>query len=63
VHDSILIDCHKEEVNAICDLVFEVFDDLPKNFEKIFGKKFNLRLGVEIQVGMDWKNMKDYERK
>ncbi|MHB8602216.1 MAG: DNA polymerase [Nitrosotalea sp.] len=63
VHDSILIDCKKEEVNETCDLIFKVFDDLPKNFEKIYGVPFNLRLGVEIQVGMDWKNMIDYKRK
>jgi len=62
VHDSILIDALKEEVDEILEMIFLAFDRLPSNFEKIFGKPFNVRLGVEVQVGYDWKHMQDYKK-
>jgi DNA polymerase I-like protein with 3'-5' exonuclease and polymerase domains len=59
VHDSIILDID----DKICDnigivkLVDKCFTDVPANFEKLFGVKFNLPMRVECQVGPDWKNM------
>jgi hypothetical protein len=57
VHDSVLIDCPKHEVAKTCKIVYSVFDDLPKNFEKLFKVPFPLKLGVETQVGKTWGSM------
>lgn len=62
VHDSILIDCIMEEVDDVIKIIFKVFEDLPRNFEKIFGVVLNVELKVEVQVGKDWKNMIDIKK-
>lgn len=62
VHDSILIDCIMEEVDEVIKMIFKVFEDLPRNFEKIFKIPLNVELKVEIQVGKDWKNMTDIKK-
>ena len=36
VHDSIIIDSPDCNVNRIVDVIYEVWKDIPKNFEKIF---------------------------
>jgi len=59
VHDSIILDIDDQ----ICDnismvkLVDKCFTDIPANFEKLFGVKFNLPMRVECQVGPNWGNM------
>lgn len=59
VHDSIILDFD----DKVCDnislvkLVDKCFTDVPANFEKLFGVKFNLPMRVECQVGPDWGNM------
>ena len=59
VHDSIILDYDEK----ICDnislvkLVDKCFSDVPANFEKLFGVKFNLPMRVECQVGPNWKDM------
>jgi DNA polymerase I len=64
VHDSIVLDvCPKSvDVNKIITTMHEVFDDLPKNFQKMFGVEFNVPMACEVQTGMDWHNMVVVER-
>lgn len=62
VHDSVLIDAPKSEVAKICKLVYRVFEDLPENFERLFKIPFNLKLGVEVQVGETWGNMLEIDK-
>ena len=56
VHDSIILDID----DKICDnigivkLVDKCFEDVPANFERLFGVKFNLPMRVEVQVGKCW---------
>lgn len=51
IHDSIVTDCHESELEKVTMLFHEVFKDLPANFEKIFGIKFNLPLICEVSSG------------
>ena len=53
VHDSIVVDVHKKDVDKICQMYYDVFRDIPKNFRNIFGVEYNLNLGCEIKVGPD----------
>ena len=59
VHDSIIIDFDEKVCDniSIVKLVDKCFTDIPLNFQKLFGVKFNLPMRVECQVGSDWGNM------
>jgi DNA polymerase I len=50
IHDSILLDCVEDEWYNICIELQNVFKDLPKNFEKMFGVPYNLPLRCEITL-------------
>lgn len=58
VHDSIVIDCPKKEVDTIANMLYNIYIDIPKNFEKLFGIEYNLPLTNEISIG---NNLKDLE--
>jgi DNA polymerase I-like protein with 3'-5' exonuclease and polymerase domains len=60
VHDSILVDSPKEEVDKVCELLYNTWKDIPENFRKLFGVEFNLPMRCEIQIGPTWGNMEDY---
>lgn len=57
VHDSIIIDCDNSHVGSLAKTMLDVFEDVPKNFQKMFGKEFNLPMKAEVQVGKNWKDM------
>jgi DNA polymerase I-like protein with 3'-5' exonuclease and polymerase domains len=59
VHDSIIIDFDTKVWDNIdiVNLVDKCFEDVPKNFEKLFGVDFNLPMRVECQIGETWGNM------
>ena len=57
VHDSIIIDTIEENAAVIIDAMYAVFEDLPKNFERLFGVEWNVPMACEIEIGTDWGNM------
>lgn len=57
VHDSILLDVPDEEVELVCRLLFETWDELPGFYKEMFKEEFDLPCRVEVMVGRDWKNM------
>jgi DNA polymerase-1 len=59
IHDSIVVDCPSNEVDAVVRLFHEVFRDLPTNFERIFKHKFDLPLRVEVGTGPDMKHIEE----
>lgn len=63
VHDSIILDFdHKVwDNNSIVQIVDQCFNDVPKNFEKLFGKTFNLPMRVECEIGPTWGTMETIE--
>jgi DNA polymerase I-like protein with 3'-5' exonuclease and polymerase domains len=60
VHDSIVVDVdnNPELCYDIWSEFNKVFDDIPENFEKLFGVEFNLPMRCESKMGVDWLNMK-----
>jgi DNA polymerase I-like protein with 3'-5' exonuclease and polymerase domains len=62
VHDSIVVDCIPEHLEVVGKLCHEVFRDLPANFEKLFGVKYNVPMECETLYGNDWENMRIFER-
>lgn len=59
VHDSIVLDGHEEHILPCAKLFNDVFADLPKNIEKIFGYKWTVPLACETKYG---KNMKEMQK-
>jgi len=60
VHDSIILDAPDEHTDMLSNLILDVFEAVPKNFEKLFGVPFNLPMKAEVEFGKDWKNMQKY---
>lgn len=58
VHDSIVVDVHKDDIERTAQLFADVFSSIPDNFYKLFGVEFNLPVRCEVSVG---KNMKELE--
>lgn len=63
VHDSIILDAPTEHTDLLAGMMLDVFEAVPRNFEKLFGAEFNLPMKAEVQVGMNWKDMDVWERK
>lgn len=61
VHDSILIDCPNAETERVCRLFHEVWDTIPRKFQQMYGVEYNIPCRVEVQYGMNWGNMEEYE--
>jgi DNA polymerase I-like protein with 3'-5' exonuclease and polymerase domains len=57
VHDSILIDTSENKVDILKELIDNVFKDMNRNFEKVFGVPFTLPLRCETSVGSNWGEM------
>lgn len=59
VHDSIIVDFDPSvwDTTDLVNIVDRCFEDVPKNFEKLFGVNFNLPMRVECQVGSTWGDM------
>lgn len=60
VHDSVVVDCPKKDVDFVCDSMYKAWEEIPAEFERQFGVPFNLPMRCEIQVGKDWGSMEDY---
>jgi DNA polymerase I-like protein with 3'-5' exonuclease and polymerase domains len=58
VHDSVLIDAPKKEVDIIVPLIYNVFRDVPRNFEKLFSIPFDMELKCEVTKGPNLGEMK-----
>jgi len=61
VHDSILIDTESTSVDQIVKILFDVWRDLPQNYERCFkpASFHGMPCRVEVKVGPNWKEMKE----
>lgn len=62
VHDSIVVDCESQYVQAVVNLFYQVFDDLVDNLNRTFRIDWVVPLACEVKVGMDMLNMTKIER-
>ncbi len=60
VHDSIVADVNKKDVDKTVKLVYDVFRDVPGNINRIFNINFDLETKVEVQVGNNMMELKEY---
>ena len=61
VHDSIVLDIKPEiwldTQEEVCYTINKVFEDIPNNFNRLFGLEFNLPIRAEISYGKNWGDM------
>lgn len=59
IHDSIILDFDDKQNDPmeLVKIVDTCFNDVPKNFEKLFGTPFNLPMRVECELGNNWGDM------
>jgi len=60
VHDSIVVDVPKHELPRVAQIFYDVFNDFPANFKRVFGLEFNLPLRCEILYGNNMKELEEY---
>jgi DNA polymerase I-like protein with 3'-5' exonuclease and polymerase domains len=61
VHDSIIIDCDDSHTDTLAKMMLQVFEDIPKNFEKLFGVEFNIPMKGEVKTGKTWGDLKEFD--
>jgi DNA polymerase I-like protein with 3'-5' exonuclease and polymerase domains len=57
VHDDLKLDVPDNELDFVINTALEVFDDLPKNFKKLFNVDMPIPFPGEVSVGKDLLNM------
>lgn len=64
VHDSIVIDFNEKTCDnkLIAKTLHDVFEDIPKNFEKLFLSPFNVPMTCEVLMGSNWEDMAVIEK-
>lgn len=60
VHDSIVCDVHASSVKQTAEIFHSVFNDLPSNYNRIFGAQFDLPMTCEVGVGNNMKELTEY---
>lgn len=60
VHDSIVLDCPDDEWEVVANLALKAVQDVPMNFERLFGKVFNLPLTAEVLYGKTLGDMEEW---
>jgi DNA polymerase I-like protein with 3'-5' exonuclease and polymerase domains len=62
VHDSIVLDVVPEKVDWVVETIFDCWDEIPKEFERIFRIPLDLPPKVEVGVGPNWKDLQEITR-
>jgi DNA polymerase-1 len=61
VHDSIIYECNKEDVDAVAQMMLHHFRDVPNKMKSWYGIDWNCPMDGEVKVGPNWKDMIKYE--
>ena len=63
VHDDIKLDCPDDEVEAVGQLVYKVFDDIPLNLKKLWGINLPIPFPCEVKIGHNLADMHKLDKK
>jgi hypothetical protein len=56
VHDSVVLDVPSELVYDVAMLAKKTLEDAPKYLKKFFNIDFPCKLGVGVEVGINWQD-------
>lgn len=60
VHDSMVFDAYENEIDRISQISIEVFESLPELVEDLFGHKFDLPITGDVEVGLTYGDIVEY---
>lgn len=58
VHDSIVIDTPKENVDRVCQVCYTVFSGIPQYVKNYWGYNWEVPMAGECKSGYNWSSMK-----
>ena len=62
VHDSIYVDTENAGLDFVVESMYNTFDDLPKNIEKLWGIKCPIAFPGEVKIGHNLGEMEKHVR-
>jgi len=60
VHDDIKLDCPDHEVDQVVEITHSVFNDIPKNFKKLYNVDLPIPFPGETFIGTNLGDMEEY---
>lgn len=60
IHDAILWDCPKEEVDYVAQETIKAFRDVPRLMKEAFGIDWNVPMDGDCKIGPNWLQMEEY---
>ena len=61
VHDSIVVDCHKDELEQVKEALTWAMTGVPEEAEKRWNYTFSLPLAIEISGGKNWLDQVEFD--
>jgi len=61
VHDEIVLDCHKKVLDKCMNIVYKEMVEVNKRFKSYFGYDIQIPMGVDLEWGVNWFDVKEYE--
>lgn len=62
VHDSLALDVHEDDLQAVANILYQVFDDIPANIKRLFGYDWIVPMPCECKYGPNMKDTKKLPR-
>jgi DNA polymerase I-like protein with 3'-5' exonuclease and polymerase domains len=61
VHDSVILDVHKDEVYNVASLAKAVLENAPHYLKEKLSIDFPCRLSAGVEVGENWQDKEEYD--
>ena len=60
VHDSIVLDVYPGEEQAVAKMTYDAMTKVNQQFEDFYNIKWNVPLAVDLEIGKNWLDMKEF---
>ena len=60
VHDSVVLDVYPGEEEVVARMTYDAMTKVDKQFEEQYNVSWQVPLAVDLEIGKDWLNMKEY---
>ena len=60
VHDSVVIDVFPGEEKQVAKMMYDSMTQVSQKFEELYNVKWDVPLEVDLEIGTNWLNMKNY---
>ena len=60
VHDSVVVDVYPGEEQQVARMMYDSMTKVSQKFEELYNVKWTIPLEVDLEIGNNWLNMKNY---